>query len=413
MVGLLLFPCATRLNAWLWTTWLSPAAESAALQTLSDQNRRTRVAISATAAVEPLAASLRDSLVRWGFEVEETDMRPAEQLDARAAQREQRPAGNLSSPKVRVLFAPGAETSAEAVARRVRYLYFGDAAAVTVEQATGPGAVMADGVSVNVEMRAPPRVFRDRFRRAAVEPEMVVVPGGRFRMGDLSGTGDSDERPVREVRVSGFAIGRCEVTLEEYDVFAEATQREKPGDAGWGRGRRPVINVSWDDAVAYAAWLSEQTGRRYRLPTEAEREYAARAGSGGVGKVAGFSLHAGVAARADQRHKLERLCRCISRPAISEQRLSLPPNGNVRYQLKTPYRDGTTHVIFEPLDFIARLAALVPKPRVDLTRFHGVFAPNSNYRARVTPARRGRGSQHTGGGLIEKRRRRQPNAARR
>ena len=113
----------------------------------------------------------------------------------------------------------------------------------------------------------------------------------------------------------------------------------------------------------------------------------------GVGKVAGFSLHAGVAARAEQRQKLERLCRYISRPAIAEQRRSLTPNGNVRYQLKTPYRDGTTHGIFEPLDFIARLAALVPKPRVNLTRFHGVFAPNSKYRARVTPAKRGRGGQ--------------------
>ena len=88
----------------------------------------------------------------------------------------------------------------------------------------------------------------------------------------------------------------------------------------------------------------------------------------GVGKVAGFSLHAGVAARADERKKLERLCRYISRPAVAEKRLSLTPNGNVRYQLKTPYRDGTTHVIFEPLDFIARLAAVVTKPRVNLTR---------------------------------------------
>ena len=113
----------------------------------------------------------------------------------------------------------------------------------------------------------------------------------------------------------------------------------------------------------------------------------------GVGKVAGFSLHAGVAARADQRRKLERLCRYITRPAVSEKRLTLTPNGNVRYRLKTPYRDGTTHVIFQPLDFIARLAALVPKPRVNLTRFHGIFAPNSQYRARVTPARRGRGGQ--------------------
>ena len=84
--------------------------------------------------------------------------------------------------------------------------------------------------------------------------------------------------------------------------------------------------------------------------------------------VSGFSLHAGVAAKAHQRQKLERLARYISRPAVSERRLSLTPNGNVRYQLKTPYRDGTTHVIFQPLDFIARLAALVPKPRVNLTR---------------------------------------------
>lgn len=113
----------------------------------------------------------------------------------------------------------------------------------------------------------------------------------------------------------------------------------------------------------------------------------------GVGKVAGFSLHAGVAARAQERRKLERLCRYISRPAVSEKRLSLTPNGNIRYQLKTPYRDGTTHVIFEPLDFIARLAALVPKPRVNLTRFHGVFAPNSKHRASVTPAERGKGNK--------------------
>lgn len=96
-----------------------------------------------------------------------------------------------------------------------------------------------------------------------------------------------------------------------------------------------------------------------------------------VGKVAGFSLHAGVAARADERRKLERLCRYIARPAVSEKRLSLLSNGHVRYELKTPYRDGTTHVIFEPMDFIARLVALVPEPRVNLTRLHRVFAPNS------------------------------------
>jgi hypothetical protein len=88
---------------------------------------------------------------------------------------------------------------------------------------------------------------------------------------------------------------------------------------------------------------------------------------------------------------VERLRRHIARPAISEQRLSLTPAGKVRYELKTPFRNGTTHEIFEPLDFLARLAALVPKPRANQTGFHGAFALNSKHRATITPAGRGRG----------------------
>ncbi len=99
-------------------------------------------------------------------------------------------------------------------------------------------------------------------------------------------------------------------------------------------------------------------------------------------------MHAGVMSEAHQRDKLERLCRYVSRPAVSEQRLALTANGQVRYELKTPYRNGTTHVIFQRLDFIAKLAALVPKPRVNLTRFHGLFAPNSKLRVQVKPSKR-------------------------
>ena len=98
-------------------------------------------------------------------------------------------------------------------------------------------------------------------------------------------------------------------------------------------------------------------------------------------------------AEAHQRQKLERLCRYITRLGVSEQRLSITSNGKVRYQLKTPYRDGTTHVFFEPLDFMARLASLVPKPRINLTRFHGVFAPNSKFRGHLTTAKRGKGGE--------------------
>jgi hypothetical protein len=123
-----------------------------------------------------------------------------------------------------------------------------------------------------------------------------------------------------------------------------------------------------------------------------------------VAKEAGFSLHAGVAAQAWERDKLERLCRYISRPAVSEKRLSLTSAGNIRYKLKTPYSDGTTHVIFESLDFIAKLASLVPKPRVNLTRFHGVFAPNSKHRTLVTTARRGKSLQEENKTPEEKRR---------
>ena len=111
-------------------------------------------------------------------------------------------------------------------------------------------------------------------------PEMVVIPAGSFRMGCLSGIDCEDnEYPVHAVRVESFEMSKYEVTFEEYDAFTDVTGRARADDRGFGRGRRPVINVSWDDAVAYTHWLSSQTGERYRLPSEAEWEYAARAGS--------------------------------------------------------------------------------------------------------------------------------------
>ncbi|MDM8559371.1 SUMF1/EgtB/PvdO family nonheme iron enzyme [Candidatus Parabeggiatoa sp. HSG14] len=123
------------------------------------------------------------------------------------------------------------------------------------------------------------KVFRDRLKDGSKGPEMVWIPAGTFRMGDIQGGGRNNEQSVHKISVDGFAMGRYEVTFSEYDKFAEAIGREKPSDESWGRGRHPVINISWYDAVAYAEWLSQQTGQQYRLPTEAEWEYAARAGT--------------------------------------------------------------------------------------------------------------------------------------
>ena len=113
-------------------------------------------------------------------------------------------------------------------------------------------------------------------------PELVVVPAGAFRMGDLTGGGDADEGPVRTVTLPrAFALARYETTFAEWDAcVAAGACRRGVSDIGLGRDRRPVILVTWRDAQDYARWLSGLAGEPYRLPSEAEWEYAARAGSG-------------------------------------------------------------------------------------------------------------------------------------
>lgn len=159
--------------------------------------------------------------------------------------------------------------------------------------------------------------------------ELVLVEKGSFTMGDTWGDGSDNEKPIHLVELTyDFQIGAYEVTFDQYDWFCEETGRKKPGDSSWGRGTRPVINVSWWDAMAYCNWLSEkeklpkayddkgnlldQDGMittdpskvvGYRLPTEAEWEYAARggnksggykyAGSDNVGDVAWYTSNSG------------------------------------------------------------------------------------------------------------------------
>ena len=99
----------------------------------------------------------------------------------------------------------------------------------------------------------------------------------------------------------------------------------------------------------------------------------------------GFSLHAGVRCAAEQRQALEHLCRYLTRPAIANERLSVNRAGQVVLKLKTAYRDGTSHLVMSALEFMQRLAALVPRPRLHLIRFHGVLAPHAKLRATIVP----------------------------
>jgi formylglycine-generating enzyme required for sulfatase activity len=119
------------------------------------------------------------------------------------------------------------------------------------------------------------------FRDCPECPEMVEVPAGRFVMGTVDG--DPDERPAHRVLIpKPFAVGKFEVTFAEWEACAKdggCLNNKSPSDEGWGRARRPVINVSWNDAREYLAWLSRKSGKSYRFLTEAEWEYAARAGT--------------------------------------------------------------------------------------------------------------------------------------
>jgi formylglycine-generating enzyme required for sulfatase activity len=150
-------------------------------------------------------------------------------------------------------------------------------------QMSGPGAAMGPGEDGDqAQPAAGPaalRTVRDRLADGGAGPLMVVIPAGTFGMGSRGLSGEPNERPEHQVQVDGFLIGATEVTFTDFDRFVRAAGRRSPDDFGWGRGRRPVVDVTWDDAQDYAQWLSRQTGRRYRLTSEAEWEFAARGGT--------------------------------------------------------------------------------------------------------------------------------------
>ena len=125
------------------------------------------------------------------------------------------------------------------------------------------------------------RAERAPFGGKSEEEYFARIPAGSFRMGDIQGGGDRDEKPVHSVRIRAFLLGKTEVTFAQWDACVAAGGcSHRPDDNGWGRGNRPVMRVNWEDIIEqFIPWFNKTTGKRYRLPTEAEWEYAARAGS--------------------------------------------------------------------------------------------------------------------------------------
>ncbi len=154
----------------------------------------------------------------------------------------------------------------------------------TREVAISHGSENPTRIEVNLErLFEPGDVFADALASGGEGPEMVVIPAGRFRMGCVSDQNCRDEElPVHDVTIpQAFAVSVYEIKFEDWDLCVAdgGCDGHRPNDEGWGRGARPVINVSWDDAQAYVSWLALRTGEQYRLLSEAEWEYVARAGS--------------------------------------------------------------------------------------------------------------------------------------
>jgi hypothetical protein len=156
-------------------------------------------------------------------------------------------------------------------------------------------------------------------------------------------------------------------------------------DAGDGanESEAPPLHALYAASVRQRVAMGRRAGANVLRLGEASTVTAAPPKRRRQARLGGFDLHANTSVRAKNRRKLERLCRYLLRPPVAEDRLSFGPDGSVLLRLKTPWRDGTSHLALEPAELLAKLAALIPRPYVNLIVYHGVLAPNAKWRREV------------------------------
>ena len=237
-----------------------------------------------------------------------------------------------------------------------------DSGAVTLIQRFGSAA------NLNIHLHC--LVLDGVYRRGADGvPEFVEVPAP---------TDDALQAVLHKIitRTMKLLTRRGVLVEEEGSTY----MADNDGDSDEARTLRPLQAAACTYRIAFGPRAGQKVlTLQGAMPRDADFKQVLCADSNG------FSLHAAVRCAADDRKALEQLCRYITRPALANERVQTNAAGQVVLKLKTAWRDGTTHLVMSPLEFMQRLAALVPRPRLHLIRFHGVLAPNAKLRAQVVP----------------------------
>ncbi len=271
-----------------WRIWADDWIENRAVENMREQLGKYSVqVVYRQPELEFTAKALTIILGTWNFTIKEPVLERISAPESLTSGEEE-----SESPPNRIEFSGAVNRPvAKIVESCLRHLTWGAAPSIlkyqdsenkdikiSLVEAWRPGSVFRDPLPANLSQR----VFRDSLLDGGLGPAMVEVPAGCFSMGSNTDDTESykDETPRHEVCIKkSFNIGRYEVTFDDYQKYIQANGLKLPNSQGWGKGHRPVINVSWEDATNYTKWLSKVTEKSYRLPTEAEWEFVARAGT--------------------------------------------------------------------------------------------------------------------------------------